>query len=346
MRRGCSARSSAARASAVRAGGSWMSWPRSSRSSAPATTVVFDATVPPATSRSRRPIAGSALVFALGDEDADSRIEQIIGHDSNPRTLTVVSSDRRIRQAASRRRARPLTADAFWDLNDHLPRRRPAPRGRRPSRSRIATRATDPDRGGVLARGLPRRRGLPRDPRDLARPARSCSPTPRSPRSSGRSIARTDRRRRRRDRRHPGKSRPSVVKPNAFETVAPASGRGWGRSVTRGPVTMKVHEYQAKELLKRAGVAVPEGIVVTRPEEAAKAYDDAGRRLDRGQGPGPRRRPRQGGGDRARRRPRRGARDRQRAEAAARRRWPRACSSSGRPRRRRTPPPACWARRW
>ena len=26
---------------------------------------------------------------------------------------------------------------------------------------------------------------------------------------------------------------------------------------------MKVHEYQAKELLKKAGVAVPEGIVVT-----------------------------------------------------------------------------------
>ena len=35
---------------------------------------------------------------------------------------------------------------------------------------------------------------------------------------------------------------------------------------------MKVHEYQAKELLKKAGVAVPDGIVVTTPEEAAKAY--------------------------------------------------------------------------
>ena len=39
---------------------------------------------------------------------------------------------------------------------------------------------------------------------------------------------------------------------------------------------MKVHEYQAKELLKSAGVAVPEGIVVTRPEDAAKAYDTLG----------------------------------------------------------------------
>lgn len=39
---------------------------------------------------------------------------------------------------------------------------------------------------------------------------------------------------------------------------------------------MKVHEYQAKELLKNAGVAVPAGIVVTRPEEAAAAYESLG----------------------------------------------------------------------
>lgn len=39
---------------------------------------------------------------------------------------------------------------------------------------------------------------------------------------------------------------------------------------------MKVHEYQAKALLKAAGVAVPEGIVVSRPEEAAAAFDALG----------------------------------------------------------------------
>ena len=39
---------------------------------------------------------------------------------------------------------------------------------------------------------------------------------------------------------------------------------------------MKVHEYQAKELLEKAGVAVPEGIVVTTPAEAARAYDALG----------------------------------------------------------------------
>ncbi len=39
---------------------------------------------------------------------------------------------------------------------------------------------------------------------------------------------------------------------------------------------MKVHEYQAKELLKAAGVAVPAGVVVTTPGEAAAAYDAVG----------------------------------------------------------------------
>jgi succinyl-CoA synthetase beta subunit len=39
---------------------------------------------------------------------------------------------------------------------------------------------------------------------------------------------------------------------------------------------MKVHEYQAKELLKAAGVAVPDGIVISKPDEAAAAYDQLG----------------------------------------------------------------------
>src|SRR3954452_20847505 len=39
---------------------------------------------------------------------------------------------------------------------------------------------------------------------------------------------------------------------------------------------MKVHEYQAKELLEAAEVAVPEGIVVTDPKDAAAAYDALG----------------------------------------------------------------------
>ncbi len=80
------------------------------------TTVVFDASVPPGDFPLVTTYRGIHLVFALEDEDADTRIEQIIGHDSNPRTLTVISSDRRIRQAASRRRARPLDGRAVLGL--------------------------------------------------------------------------------------------------------------------------------------------------------------------------------------------------------------------------------------
>ncbi|QDU79725.1 Succinyl-CoA ligase [ADP-forming] subunit beta [Polystyrenella longa] len=39
---------------------------------------------------------------------------------------------------------------------------------------------------------------------------------------------------------------------------------------------MKIHEYQAKELLAKAGVAVPRGIVAKTPEEAAEAFTKLG----------------------------------------------------------------------
>lgn len=39
---------------------------------------------------------------------------------------------------------------------------------------------------------------------------------------------------------------------------------------------MKIHEYQAKQLLSQAGVAVPRGIVARSPEEAADAYTQLG----------------------------------------------------------------------
>src|SRR6516162_4777398 len=39
---------------------------------------------------------------------------------------------------------------------------------------------------------------------------------------------------------------------------------------------MKVHEYQAKELLAAAGAAVPRGIVAASPAEAQSAFDQIG----------------------------------------------------------------------
>jgi succinyl-CoA synthetase beta subunit len=39
---------------------------------------------------------------------------------------------------------------------------------------------------------------------------------------------------------------------------------------------MKIHEYQAKQLLREAGVPVPRGIVVKSADDAAKAYEELG----------------------------------------------------------------------
>jgi succinyl-CoA synthetase beta subunit len=39
---------------------------------------------------------------------------------------------------------------------------------------------------------------------------------------------------------------------------------------------MKIHEYQAKELLRKAGIAVPEGMAATTPDEAAAAIKKLG----------------------------------------------------------------------
>jgi succinyl-CoA synthetase beta subunit len=64
-----------------------------------------------------------------------------------------------------------------------------------------------------------------------------------------------------------------MVKPARHDSarIVPVS-----KSFRGDPATMKVHEYQAKELLKAAGVAVPAGVVISSPDEAAAAYDALG----------------------------------------------------------------------
>lgn len=42
---------------------------------------------------------------------------------------------------------------------------------------------------------------------------------------------------------------------------------------------MKIHEFQAKEILRRAGVAVPRGIVARTPEEASAAFAELGGKI-------------------------------------------------------------------
>jgi uncharacterized protein len=87
------------------------------------TTVVFDASLPPGDFPLQSSYRGIRVVFALEDENADARIELLIAEDSNPKTLTVISSDRRIRLAATRRRSPSLPAEEFWEHLDRLKER-------------------------------------------------------------------------------------------------------------------------------------------------------------------------------------------------------------------------------
>src|SRR5918994_6815539 len=42
---------------------------------------------------------------------------------------------------------------------------------------------------------------------------------------------------------------------------------------------MKIHEFQAKDLLRKAGIAVPAGAAARTPDEAAAAFDQLGGKL-------------------------------------------------------------------
>jgi hypothetical protein len=78
------------------------------------TTIVFDAFDPPLLAPRELAYKGMTILFAVGDENADARLEALIACHPNPRRLTVISSDRRVREAAARRRAHTLDADSFW----------------------------------------------------------------------------------------------------------------------------------------------------------------------------------------------------------------------------------------
>jgi predicted RNA-binding protein with PIN domain len=91
------------------------------------TTVVFDAREAPGHLPRESTHKGLTVIYADEDEGADARIEQLIAAHSVPKSLTVVSTDHRIRKAASRRKARIVTADAFWQQLENPSYRAPPP---------------------------------------------------------------------------------------------------------------------------------------------------------------------------------------------------------------------------
>jgi predicted RNA-binding protein with PIN domain len=105
------------------------------------TTIVFDAASPPSKLAARATHKGITILFAIEEPDADTQIENLIARHSNPRNLTVVSTDLRIRQAATRRKATARTADAF--LSDLADRRKA--RAHRPTAPCRPDRSPAPD---------------------------------------------------------------------------------------------------------------------------------------------------------------------------------------------------------
>src|SRR5205807_1016138 len=75
---------------------------------AQATTVVFDARTPPDHLPNRQKLRGITIIFAVGDESADARIVSMINAHSAPKSLTAISTDRQIRQAAERRKSKVM----------------------------------------------------------------------------------------------------------------------------------------------------------------------------------------------------------------------------------------------
>ena len=79
------------------------------------TRIVFDASNPPRDRPNRFEVDGLQVWFAVGYAEADDLLEEIISKHSAPKQLAVVSSDRRVQVAASRRGATPFESDHWLD---------------------------------------------------------------------------------------------------------------------------------------------------------------------------------------------------------------------------------------
>jgi len=78
------------------------------------TTVIFDAKEAPADVSAVQKIAGICVVYSVGS-DADTMIEAMLESHSAPKQVLVVSSDHRLQKAASRRKAKSIDSEVFWE---------------------------------------------------------------------------------------------------------------------------------------------------------------------------------------------------------------------------------------
>jgi len=88
--------------------------------------MIFDGTGPPDKTGFDN-INNLEVFFAGIRTDADTVIEDKISVNTAPKRLTIVSSDRRLRTAAHKRKAISMKSDVFWnDVQKQLSRKRPA----------------------------------------------------------------------------------------------------------------------------------------------------------------------------------------------------------------------------
>jgi predicted RNA-binding protein with PIN domain len=96
-------------------------------------TVVFDAAHPPPGAKAEQTYRGVRVLFALRQE-ADDLIEDLIRRDPAPAELTIVSNDRRLRVAASRRGCRVLDCLDFLEQLQDPPLAHEEPAAEQPAK--------------------------------------------------------------------------------------------------------------------------------------------------------------------------------------------------------------------
>ena len=88
--------------------------------------IIFDGAGPPDKSEFDN-VSNLEVLFAGRNSDTDTVIEDKIRADTAPKRLKIVSSDRRLRRAAQRRKATAVKSEDFWrDVEKELSRKRPA----------------------------------------------------------------------------------------------------------------------------------------------------------------------------------------------------------------------------
>ena len=91
------------------------------------TTVVFDAKrIPLKETQIDSRKHGIRVLFAVGYESADEMIEELVAAHSHPKDLLVISSDHRIQNAATRRKAKAIDSDVWLDQIESRPQRNQA----------------------------------------------------------------------------------------------------------------------------------------------------------------------------------------------------------------------------